>query len=64
VAAVALRARRGPPTVADGLLGFGPTLVILGIILGEEALLGYGLIATGVMLAVAASVLRQAAARR
>jgi len=38
--------------------------VILGIILGEEALLGYGLIATGVMLAVAASVLRQAAARR
>lgn len=63
-AAVVLRARRGSATAEDGLLGLGPALVALGIIFGQDPLVGYGLIAAGVMLAVATAGLRRSAARR
>lgn len=49
---VALRGRTGPPTAADGLLALGPILVVLGILFGDDRLIGYTLIGAGVVVAV------------
>jgi len=56
VVIVALRAREGSPKAADGLLALGPTLVALGILFGDEPLVGYGLIGSGVIVAIVAAV--------
>jgi len=42
----------------DGLLALGPTLVVLGIIFGDDRLVGYSFIGAGVVVAVVAAVYR------
>ena len=62
ISAVVLRARRGSPEPQDSLFVLGPTLVVLGLIFGEDPLLGYGLIVAGVALSILAAILRRPAA--
>ncbi len=52
-------ARRGDGASAlAGLLAFGATLVALGIVFGEDRLVGYSLIGGGVVIAVLAAIFR------
>jgi hypothetical protein len=52
-------ARRGDGASAlAGLLALGATLVALGIVFGEDRLLGYSLIGAGVIIAVLAAIFR------
>lgn len=63
MAALVLRARGGAPVPADSLVALGPTLVVLGIIFGEDPLIGYGLILAGVVCSVIITVGRRGAAK-
>jgi hypothetical protein len=54
LAAVVLRGRRGPRSAHDGLFAIGPGLIALGIIFGDDQLIGYAFITIGVVIAVAA----------
>ena len=52
-------ARRGDGASARaGLLALGATLVALGIVFGEDRLVGYSLIGAGVIIAVLAAIFR------
>ena len=52
-------ARRGDGASAlAGLLALGATFVALGIVFGEDRLLGYSLIGAGVVIAVLAAIFR------
>jgi hypothetical protein len=63
MAVLAYRAERGPvrPRFEPATLGAG--LVVMGIVFGEDPVVGYGLIAAGVLVAVAAVVVRRSSAR-
>jgi hypothetical protein len=63
MAVLAYRAERGPfrPRLEPSTLGAG--LVVMGIVFGEDPVVGYGLIAAGVLVSVAAVVLRRSSAR-
>ena len=63
MAALVLRARGGAPLAADALVALGPTIVALGIIFGEDPLIGYGLILAGVVCSVIVTVGRRGAAK-
>jgi hypothetical protein len=62
--AVTLNARRGSLEAQHGLLALGPALVALGIIFGENPVIGYGLIAAGVIIAVAVGLAFRGASGR
>jgi len=49
---------RGPE---GPLLALGSTFVILGIVFGEDRMIGYGLIGAGVLISVAGAALRRGA---
>jgi uncharacterized membrane protein len=63
MAVLAHRADRGPvrPRFEPATLGAG--LVVMGIVFGEDPVVGYGLIAAGVIVSVAAVVARRSSAR-
>jgi hypothetical protein len=54
LAAVVLRGRRGPRSPQDGLFAIGPGMIALGIIFGDDQLIGYAFITIGVVIVVAA----------
>ena len=62
LAAVLLRATGGSRGGRDGLLALGPTLVVLGIIFGDDPLVGYTFIGAGVILSIVIAVQRPTAA--
>jgi uncharacterized membrane protein len=63
MAVLAHRTDRGPvrPRFEPATLGAG--LVVMGIVFGEDPVVGYGLIAAGVIVSVAAVVARRSSAR-
>ena len=63
MAAFVLQARGGAPQAADSLVALGPTLVVLGIIFGEDPVVGYGMIVAGVVCAVIVTFVRREAAK-
>ena len=63
MAALVLQARGGAPVAADSVVALGPVIVALGIIFGEDPLIGYGLILAGVVCSVIVTVGRRRAAK-
>ena len=51
--------RKGGYKEDDALQTFGLTLVILGIVFGEDQLIGYSLIGAGVLLSVVSLIIRR-----
>ena len=57
LAAVILLRKRKEPTKEDyALLTLGPTLVVLGIIFGDDPLVGYSFIGVGVLLSIISAI--------
>jgi uncharacterized membrane protein len=57
LAAVVLITRKEERTKGDyGLLTLGPTLVVLGIIFGDDRLIGYSFIGAGVLLSIISAI--------
>jgi hypothetical protein len=57
LAAAILLTRRKEGTREDyTLLSLGPTLVVLGIIFGDDPLIGYSFIGVGVLLSIASAI--------
>jgi hypothetical protein len=63
LAAVVLRVRGRTTTATDGWLGLGPALVALGIVFGDDRLVGYALMGAGVLLSVVLAIQRRSTAR-
>ena len=56
VAVILLRRKKERTKEDYGLLTLGPTLVVLGIIFGDDPLIGYSFIGVGVLLSIISAI--------